>query len=159
MAESTDAGSTPDHLVLWRAFEPQLTHCHSILEINFDIHEERATTDSNTDSIKFSPTEAWPWQRIVMVILGGRLGNPTTSGPVELHFTGVIYFQFIQAEFNTNHVVETSVPPNTAVWYDHSGLDESAGFTLRRSNPRAPRGRSCSVWWILPLGVRRLTVG
>jgi len=128
MDEVPDVEGSPRRLVLWRAVQPQLTHCHSIQEITFDIHEERGTTDSHTDSIEFSPIEAWPWQRIVMTIFGGSLGKVNTAGPVELDFTGVIYFQFIEAEFNTDHVAKTSMPEDVDVWYDQNGLDESAGF-------------------------------
>jgi len=47
---------------------------------------------------------------------------------MELDFTGVIYFQFIEAEFNTDYVAKTSTREDVDVWYDQSGLDESAGF-------------------------------
>jgi hypothetical protein len=126
--EITDVAGAAGRFVLWRAIQPELTHCHAIQAINFDVHEERGTTDSFEDSIEFSSTERWPWQRIVMTIVGGRLGQVNTAGPVELDFTGVIYFQFIEAEFNTDYVAKTSTPEDVDVWYDQSGLDESAGF-------------------------------
>jgi hypothetical protein len=128
MPEIMDVESMQPRRVVWRAVQPQLTHCHAIEEIRFDVHEERGTTDSFTDSIDFSPSEAWPWQGIVMTILGGRLDTVNTAGPVELDFTGVVYFQFIEAEFVTDQMAELLHPPNTEVWYDHAGLDESAGF-------------------------------
>jgi hypothetical protein len=127
--ENADLGTTPGRLVLWRAIQPELTHCHAIQTVNFDVHEERGTTDSYSDSIDFSSTDKWPWQRVVMTIFGGRLGKAKTAGPIEVDFTGVVYFRFIEAEFDTDYVVNTSAAGDVDVWYDRSGIDESAGFS------------------------------
>jgi hypothetical protein len=149
--ENADLESTPGRLVLWRAVQPELSHCHAIQTVNFDVHEERGTADSFTDSIEYSSTDKWPWQRVSMTIFGGRLGAANTAGPVELDFTGVVYFQFIEAEFDTDYVAKTSTPGEADVWYDRSGIDESAGFSSSPTleslivNGRARFGAFC-LW-------------
>jgi hypothetical protein len=149
--ENANLGSTAGRLVLWRAVQPELTHCHAIQTINFDVHEERGTTDSFTDSIEFPSTDRWPWQRVVMTIFGGRLGEVNATGPVEIDFTGVVYFQFIEAEFDTDYVAKTSTPEEVDLWYDRSGIDESTGFSSSPTleslfvNGRARFGAFC-LW-------------
>lgn len=85
-------------VVRWQAVEPELTHFHDIISLDFDLGSNRGASDTLTQvSLPPEKGQSWPWQRVILTFWGGPLDPEHRQAvPVRCTFDGVVYLQFLQ---------------------------------------------------------------
>lgn len=117
----------------WYPVEPDLTHCVTVRNIDFDLKAERTSEDLNDDDFEaFKSGHPELWQRIVMTIVAESvLGNPPIFSFFEtaITFAGVIWFSFGEFEFGRGSPVQGVLDRATAIFHKKS-LTKEAGFSV-----------------------------
>jgi len=103
----------PDRVRRWRAVEPELTHFHDLILLNFDIATDRGTSDTY-QQVTTRPGRGgqWPWQRLVLTLWGGPLDAEHRQATP------------IRCTFVARHVDGTTLPPRGR---DHFSGDFNVG--------------------------------
>jgi len=112
---------------LWRAVEPELTHFHDIISLEFDIATDRGTSDTY-QPIVVPPAggQSWPWQCLTLTIRGGPLdAEHRQAVPIRIVFDGLVYFRFLQDDFQPR----LDEPDSTTDIFEREPLRGAAGYS------------------------------
>jgi hypothetical protein len=117
----------------WRAVEPELTHFHDLISLDFDIATDRGTSDTY-EQVTTRPGRGgqWPWQRLLLTFWGGPLGTEHHKAiAIRCTFDGLVFFRFLQDDFEPKI---TEVEAQSDV-FDRGSLRGIPGYVNREDLP------------------------